>query len=341
MITKIVAHGSPVHLDELIALVLLRRYGEEKLPGISKAAFRTLVAEDNLEALLQDPSIVLLGCGNGAFDEHVFNGDKSKKDECTATLVAKFLNVHEDAKWRKIFKYVLHTDRNPSTLALDLASTVMRFQRQGMGLNSVLHYVEITVDAALKEQDEFFQADWNKIREEELVLHGERSLMAVIEGNDRTLVRQARFFGAAVVVVRNPDGHVQILTTNHLDLDMRDTLRTLRVLELKTQRAAIPEWKKLEQEGTIEEVPEWFFHAEANNILNGSDSRPDVPATKLSLQVIIEAVRTGLERNRFEPKRQEQCLQGVCSASPRNPCPWYDLGLSRCRAIRARMHQNG
>ena len=341
MIREIVAHGSPVHLDEFVGLILLRRYGEDKLPGISTASFRTLTANDNIGELERKDDTVLLGCGTGPFDEHVFNGDKSKKDECCATLVARFLDINEDPRWNKILKYTLHTDKHPPTLVLDLASSVIRFQKQGLELNAVIDYIEMTVQAVYAEQEKFFAANTEEIRREELVLGGDLHWMAVLENDNEALIRQARFLGAAVVVVKNSSGHVVVLTTNDFRLDMRDTIRTLRFLEqMKKGKVLVSDWEKLEQEGAIEEVPEWFFHKEAGNVLNGSRSRQDIPATGLTLSIIVEAVKTGLE-GRFEPRKQSTCLQGRCAATRNNPCSWYQLGLIRCRTIRIRQYRGG
>lgn len=336
MITEIVTHGSPVHLDELVGLILLRRYGNERLPGVSTAPFRTLTANDNIEELAGRDDVVLLGCGAGRFDEHVFNGDKSKKDDCCATLVARFLGINEDPRWSRILKYTLHTDKNPPTLVLDLASSVMRFQNQGWELDSVLDYTEKTVEAAYAEQVAFFDADISKIREEPLVLNGGSHWIAVIEDDNQALIKRARFLGAAVVIVRNSTGHTVVLTSNNLKLDMRDTARILRYLEQTMKgEVLVSDWGVLEEEGSIQEAPEWFFHEEARNVLNGSNSRPDLPATTLPLSIVVQAVQTGLQDG-FESNRESTCLQGRCTSTRDNPCSWYALGLLRCRATRGR-----
>lgn len=349
MITEIVTHGSPAHLDELMAMILLRDYGEEKLPGVSVATFRYLTKDDNLEELTRREDVVLLGVGasfrdstnaHRIFDEHVADGDKSQKDDCAATLAAKFLGLDQEFRWRKILKYVLHTDKNPPNLTLDLSATVMRFQHQGWGLHAVVGRVEPDLHAMLTEQGQFANISMESIQEEELTINGEKHWMAVIEGDDYQAPGFARMFGATVVVVKNPNGQVQVLTNNSLRLDMRDVLRILRSREEWTRGNRLNiQWRELEQEGTLTEYPTWFFHKDANNILNGGHARPDIPPTKLTLPDVIDAVKIGLERNRFEPRRQEKCQQGICTSTPKNPCQWYNLGLLRCRTVRAKTYR--
>ncbi|MBI2644330.1 MAG: hypothetical protein HYW95_02365 [Candidatus Wildermuthbacteria bacterium] len=350
MIKEIVTHGSPAHLDELMAYLMLADHGgEEKLPGVSKANFRCLTKDDNLKMLAHDEHVVLLGIGaefqnstnaHRIFDEHVFNGDKSKKDECAATLVAKFLGLDQQFTWRQILKYVLHTDKNPPSLTLDLAPTVIRFQRQGWSLSAVVRYADDAIHAKLEESQCFANVAMEKIHEEELDLGcGGRQWLAVIETDDVETSRFARFMGAALAIVKNPTGHIQILSAKHLRLDLRDILRILRLREQWIEnKYKVTDWRILEQEGTVAGIPQWFFHEEANDILNGGQARPDVPATKIPISMIVESVKLGLETHCFEPSRETRCKQGVCTSTAINPCPLYRLGLLRCRQIRAKMY---
>ena len=347
MITKIVTHGSPAHLDELVGALQLQWYGEEKLPGVSTATFRCLQPGDNLEELAQREDTVLLGVGAAfrnesnkyrIFDEHVANNDTSQRNECAATLVAKFLEIDHEFRWRKILRAVLHTDKNPPNLALDLSVTVMEFQLQGWGLTAVLRYTENTISAHLGKADQFAAVSLLPMRQVEFQLAGKQQWIAVIEGDDSKAPAFARFLGAAVVVVKNSSGHVQVLTTNNFRLDVHDIVRVLRLREqwIKGEKSAIA-WRKLEQEGAIEEVPEWFWHKDSDNILNGGRSRPDIPATKIPLDTIVETVKICLEGG-FEPSRQEKCRAGICTSTLNNQCRWYNFALLRCRTIQVKTH---
>jgi len=345
IIKEIVTHGSPAHLDELTGIYLLQELGEKQLPGVSTASIRCITSEDNVAALAARKDVVLIGLGSGSFDEHVFNGDKSKKDECAATLVAKFLGIDQSPLWRRILKSVLHTDKHVPTNTLDLATTVMRLQtkKQAWSLQETVQYAKTSIEAARQAQEEFFRVPLQAIKEQKtLKINGEEHWMAVAEGDHPQLPAAARFFGAAVVILKNPNGQVQILTRSDLRLDMRDTVGILRVFELKARGVKareLPPWKRLHEEGAIEEVPEWFLHQDAHNILNGGRSRPDISPTKLSLATVVSAVEIGLQINWFQPQRTEKCTQGVCTSTPQNPCSWYQLGLFRCSAVRRQMHR--
>lgn len=336
MITEIVTHGSPVHFDELLGLLLLRQYGEERFPGVETAEFRTIMEGETREELLDRKDVLLLGIGDGPFDEHPLP-EIELKQECCATLVAKALGLDNNPRWTRILRYAVHTDKSRPNLALDLSRIVMLLQAHGKTLSQVVQYTKDAVEAAYAEQDTFFKVNLMDIERVPLRLGGAESWIAVIRKNDSALPRMARYEGAAVVVIRHADDHTQILTTSHLGLDMRDVIRILRIKELEKRGITgdnLPRWVDLERQ-ICEAVQEWFFHLDANNILNGGRSNPDIPATKLSLEEILWAIRTSLEGG-FEPQRQQTCATWQCSSSPTDHCPWYPLGLLRCRGIRGR-----
>lgn len=353
MIRQIVTHGLPAHLDELAGCLWLKWYGEKKLPGVSKAIFRPIQGGESVAELAARDDTILLGLGGGPYDEHAFNNVPAKEGECCATLVAKALGIDQDFCWRKTIKAVLHTDKNLPSTGLDLARTVVNLQNQGWGLNAVLHYTEIAISAAYEDQKAFSQTSLQNVREEPLTINGEPSFIAIAEEDNPNISRLMRFFGGAVVVIQNKTSHIQVLTNNQYHLDVRDILRVLRILELKKKGGikktlAWEDWKRFEEMESLEEVPEWYFHKDANNVLNGGQSRLDIPATKLSLTEAVGVVKISLEGH-FEPGHEKSCREGKCTSVPpkpgppkidgRKPCSWYELGLLRCRRIRVKSNQ--
>lgn len=327
MIKEIVTHGTPVHFDELVAYMLLREKGGAKFPGAETARFRTITENDDVEALEKDGNVILLGLGGGDFDEHAAGQTKDKAKECCATLVAKHLGLDEDICWKRILNYTLHTDKNPPKLALDVASTVIRLQQQGMGLQSVYHYAKVTIEAAYQDQKAFTQTTLSNVKEEPVRINGQDSFIAVAQGNDPHTSKYMRYFGACVVVIKNDNEHIQVLSNKEFNLDMRDILRVIRIREQqKNGGIKVADWKILEKEESIPAIPEWYFHRDSNNILNGGASRPDLPKTKLGLEEVVEAVKLGLEGG----KECNQCTK---------PCNLYNLGLLKCRQLRFAAHK--
>jgi len=130
---------------------------------------------------------------------------------------------------------------------------------------------------------------------------------------------KAREMGAAIVIQRNSDGHVQIFFNNKI-LGAQvveiaeDLIEVLRLKEISLD----PDLSKnllriksiLRSTGKIEEVPQWyFFKGEKGGclILNGSLTSPDVPVTRIPLEEIIEftkdTLRNYLENNLMGRRR--------------------------------------
>src|SRR3989344_9190822 len=133
-IDTIVTHHRP-HLDEIVAIWLLRKFGEEKFPGINSAKIvyvdagsgpRNGMKEKEWEA----KGILPIGVWGGCFDEHPTAGTERKEKECAATLVAKVLGVEDDPALEKILKFVTNDDLNASSSPFDLSYVVKLLNQQ-------------------------------------------------------------------------------------------------------------------------------------------------------------------------------------------------------------------
>jgi hypothetical protein len=334
-IAEIVTHGGAVHLDELVGYLQLKWHGEEMFPNVSKAVFRQISSGENTDVLGKKKNVILLGLGGGQFDEH---GDQQKTNECCASLVAKTLGLDKDFAWGKIVKAVKHTDRNVPTLTLDLSRIVASMQRQGYGLQAILSYVEVGIMTTLKDFREFARTDISKVKEVKLKIGQQEHFIAVAETDDLNVSKYMKFMGAAFVVAKNSSGHVVVLPGEGFRSETKDILRILRIWEqTKRNDRQEKDWRVLESESLISSLPFWFFNPDNGDILNGGTSRPDVPQTVLSLNEIIDAIKLSSGKE-FEPKHG--CGKTLfCNSTPRDKCPWYPLGLFRCRSIRKITYQ--
>src|SRR3954464_7736739 len=89
---KIIAHPQP-HLDELVAMFLLRDYGPRFYRGIDYAKLEFIRPEDVLGSRtpeeLEAEGILLIGVGGGRFDEHGAAGEAKTLGKSAASLVAE------------------------------------------------------------------------------------------------------------------------------------------------------------------------------------------------------------------------------------------------------------
>jgi len=121
-INTILMHQQP-HLDEVVAVTILRLYGEALFPGIGKAQIRFIEADIlGTESEWDSQAILPVGICKGRFNEHR-NGTPTGRleGECAATLVMKYLGVYDNPELQKLRDETLEGDENPTNTPTQLA----------------------------------------------------------------------------------------------------------------------------------------------------------------------------------------------------------------------------
>ena len=343
----IVTHVAP-HLDEIVAVWLLQKFGESKFPGMKSVEldFWSTGGEtpDNRSAVdYEKEGILLVGVGGGRFDKHPVNGVK-KEGECAATLVAKELGIAEDPSFGQILDFVKNSDLKGGGNPFDLANLVKTLHSQFPDdPEKVIEWAMLGIEAKYQEQVSFLTSvkeEFDRLAEvEEIQGPNGRSLRMVTIESDNTqmsqLARSVHGGYSAVIIQKQSSGNVQIFTNKYYGLTLYDIVQMIRLAEQQAKgRAVTSDWKTLSSEGKVEGAEEWYFHQTGQMLLNGSLTARNVPPTRLSLDQIKEIVRIGINPELFEPSYSEHCKTGNCLATRSNPCPWYQYGLKRCRTIR-------
>ena len=126
-IKKIVTHLRP-HSDELVALMLLRKFpeGEEKFPGIRNAEISFLSTGELKDGKTAEDfsDTVFLGCGGGIFDEHATSKKEREDGETCVTLVAKYLELEKDPALAKILFFIKEEDLKGSKVKNELPMVI-------------------------------------------------------------------------------------------------------------------------------------------------------------------------------------------------------------------------
>lgn len=347
-VQTIVIHPKP-HLDEIWATTMLVAWGEEYFPGIKDT---TILADGtggktfdgtNAEALLAD-GFLLLGIGGGIFDEHPTIGNNGKKGECTSTLVAKYLDLLDVPFLQKVMEYVTRSDLKAKSDPFGIAS-VIKAMNEDCPTEEVVRWGMNALLAKCRQQKRFLEAEetYATARVEEIPAGQGRTIKMVTAKTDNTEFHKfARSQGCGIIVQQSSSGTVQILTNKKLELDMRDVVRVIRLEEQWTEDdVQTDDWKALEADGKVAGADNWFFQQDAGNMFNGSTSHPDVQPSRIPLSIIQDLVRLGIDSERFEKNREATCRTGVCKSTRNDECPWYPLGLLRCRKIRYEQSQKG
>lgn len=349
-VTQVVVHDK-LHLDELLALWLLLRFGQEAFPGIETAVLeisgtggKTIDGRQAEEWELE--GALYVGTGGGRFDEHRDEG----KGKCCAQLVAEALAIEDDPALGKIMDFTVRGDTKGGNHPFDIAYMVKTMHSIGEPLAKVLSWASQALQAVYADQQRFFGALAMEFKEEARIStvpnpkeDGEPRVICAIESDEPAIDRYARSkhgCDAAAVIVKNSKGQVQIYANKKKGVYLDDAAVMIRLAEQrKAGQIKTSDWKVLAAEGNkIEGAEAWYYHPEGRFLLNGSLTAPNVPPTLLSLNEIMDLVRIALTPA-FEPARAEQCRQGKCASSAKNPCPWYQHGLKRCRQIRFQRHE--
>ena len=122
-IHTILTHRDP-DIDEIVAIHLLKRHGELKYPGISKANIVT-IAQRNTEGKsaeeMEREGVLCIGVGRGRFDEHPSENRARVEGECAATLVAKDLSMRDDQVAKSNIEYALEKNYSANTWEFEIA----------------------------------------------------------------------------------------------------------------------------------------------------------------------------------------------------------------------------
>ena len=347
---RIVTHARP-HLDEIVAIWLLRKFGEVRYPGIGTANIDYwsnggTTPDGRSASAYEKEGALLIGVGGGRFDEHPGVGVERKKSQCAATLVARDLGVIEDPALDMILDTVAQNDLKGHGNPLDLANLALVMYGQ-MSHEQVIAWVTDGLEARYAERTKFFGQAAKEFAEkamvEDIVRPSGKVKLAVIESDDDQVAKFAKTkdgCNAAVTVQKRSSGNVQIMTNKKFGIKLYDVVKAIRYEEqVEAGKIVTSDWKALESEGKVAGAENWFFHEEGQMLLNGSLTVTDMLPTRISLEKIVELIKIGLEIDSFEPRFAEKCLKGKCASSKGNPCLWYAYGFYRCRTVRFQMGQ--
>ena len=346
MYKYIVTHNRP-HLDEIAAIWILKKFGEQIFPGISTAQlifWETGGQTPNGRSAQEydNEGYLLLGVGGGRFDEHP-GDDQRKKEECAFTLVMRALGLIDEPYFEKIITFVKNNDLKGAANPFDLAQITQSLHQQHPNdPHKVIEWVSIGLESKFQEQIHFWTVTKNefidKAKIEEIPGPGFTIKLVTIISDDEQISKFARSeqgCNAGIIIQRKTSGNVQIFTNQKFGLRLHDVVQMIRREEQKIKGKIITsDWKTLCIEGRVEGAEEWWYVEKMQCLLNGSTTANNVIPTLLTLEKIVEIVKIGINPQLFEPVRSDKCEQGICNSTNRNPCPWYNYGLSRCRKVR-------
>ena len=338
---RILTHERP-HLDEIVAIWLLRKFGEQRYPGIARAEVSFTSIRKLAEAGLKPEDYeaqgtLLLGIGGGRFDEHPTMDEGRKAGDCATTLVAREIGVSDDPSLAKILRFVRAADVEGNASPFDVSYVVkLLHARYPDDPHRVIEWALVAIEAKYQEQLRFFtviKPEFDaKARVEEVAVGKKRLRIVTVDSDEDGIHKYARSeYGAraAIVIQRRSSGNVAVFGNKQAGVDLREAAKLIRLAEQEAKGIpALADEERLLAEGYAPGAEEWFYHRQGQMLLNGSLTQADVPPTRVSLDRILELVKIGIDPAQVKPLCQStgSCIGDVCD--------WYAWSLARCVQLR-------
>lgn len=314
MFTTLTSFAKP-QPDTVAAAFLLRKFGEEKFPGIStaKAEFWTRLPVGATWESLEEQGIILIDLGGGRFDHHRTQ-ENGKPQQCATELVAAELGLTDDPALKKLIAYARRDDlegkgtvsSDPLDRAFGLSGLLTNLNKAySDDLAGVTGIVLAMFGAHYQEEEnrtKIMPTEWRR-----LTLSGEALQWAHPHKQESLRVAQLRSDNSGfpgflkayhkfdIVIIRRTTGHVNIITSQSKDIDLAPVAAWIRGMTMQHKGVDAISSHTLHAPGKIDEVPEWYYDTAANTLQNGGVRPEGIEPTVLNDEQIAQALRKGLQ----------------------------------------------
>lgn len=306
--------------DTIIAIFILKRFGEERFPGISGAKYEVrprLVDGETEETLLKE-GIVPIDLGEGEFDHHA----KTTKTTSSA-LIAQYLGQKDNPALSKLLKFAERDDffgkgiisTDPLDRAFGLSGLIGSLNRKYVNEPSRVIEIILPILEAFYEEEERRAFELPKELQDKLAegkaftfavrQRGKKLSYIFIETDNASMagfLRSKNGGGHDVVALRLSSGHVNILTRPMQKVDLRSLVVLLRIQEAENRGVVVSDDpNKLAVTGVLAEVPEWYYDPATNSLLNGGPNPQSVSPTAIDPLELKKLLEVGLSEQLWTP----------------------------------------
>lgn len=307
-ITRIMIQKNP-RLDALAAVWLLQNTeaGEKRYPGVGEAQIEfwdtgTMSPDGKTWQEYLKEGTLLIGVGGGPFDEHPSKdfGDRKAKKLSATMLVAIDLGLEKHQLFKQLVAMVTQNDQNPVDHKDALSNIVKIMHRTVDDPRKVMAFASEAIDAIVASQAQFIEAT-EEFRAKATVKtitapDGTRCQIGFIESDNPQISAAARYRNndLAALVQRRESGRVAIFGNQHgLGVKMHRIVGAIRRAELiahDCRQKAIDHANILEEPGQLALVRNWCSQEPGGNMLNGSETAPNLEPTWLRDEEIMHVV---------------------------------------------------
>jgi hypothetical protein len=320
--------------DLLIALFLLKEYGDQKYPGIHQAHIEILDAlpEEENGTSLEYKGIISFGFNDGLF---IATESRSYSQQIANTLgladgiaVETFISIAEQKKQNE------HGD-----FYIILNGIIEEYSdKPNKTLKASYPVLKAHFDALQEELAPIATEYMNKLNAGEVmafVAPQKRNELRVIAINSNNpemaqFLHNQEEIQADVVCQKYESGHVSITTRYQSHANLDETIAILRIEEARKKKLPFDQinWNDLRMEDRMEHLEEWKYDKEEQTIFNTKAlGKPNKGATLLELKDLKLILQIGLDKSKLDRK----CPPVGCRGKK---CKFYFYNLDRCQRRR-------
>lgn len=274
--------------DTIVAIYLLKKFGNQKFPSIKNA---TITVNPKIGELGHQKNLengdLLVDSGGGPFDHH-----NTSESTCAAVLVAKDLNIYQDPSLKKLLNYALRDDqygmgtksRDQIDRAFGLSGIIGSLNKQfPLEPEKVFDTIYPLLEAhhkeelvRVKELPLLFEKLTNEKKTTEVILKSGNIKAILIESDNISMpgyLRSLSGGGYNIVIQKRSSGHVNILTKStpkkRVLLDRLVALVRGAEYFSTTGKNIEKKYPDLIVPAKISEVENWYYDPATNSIQNG------------------------------------------------------------------------
>ncbi|MFZ2769953.1 MAG: hypothetical protein WAZ50_02425 [Minisyncoccia bacterium] len=306
--------------DTIIAIFILKHFGEEKFNGVSTAEYVLLprIPEGQTEESLNAEGVFLFDIGGGVFDHH------NKAVQTTASsLIAEYLGVKTNPALSKLLQYAERDDfygkgtisTDPLDRAFGLSGLIGSLNKKYVKDSTPVIDIVLPLIEAFYAEEEKRAFEMPKELNEKLqsgkaetfnVRQRGKNLKCILIETDNTsmagFLRSKLGGGFDVVAIRLPSGHTNILTRPMQKVDLRSLAVLIRIQETEAQGIVLDgDPETFSHTGTLKEAPEWYYDGATNSILNGGPNPQGIKATSIDPFELRKILELGLSEQLWKP----------------------------------------
>ena len=338
-VVKKIVLSPKLNTDTIVAVLLLKEFGEKKFPNIKQAPVEFLGDQPSKEKTdqLEKEGNLVLGFSTGRF------GVSQSDNQCLSLLVAGKLEIKKEPSILFLLKYVekdcqkkglesLDCRFEISLLVNDLIEACPENPRQV--LEQILPILRTHINQQKQKGSQVIPEiekleDSNKLKEISVLQDRKALKIALLECQDEGLLyylQAQRTYD--VIVHRQPSGYTNILTRRSRSINLHDVAGILRVIEAQKKKAVlkVASADELFKSRRLAGVEEWMYDPVTNSLLNSPGDSESIDPTRLSLDEIAKILNAGLNFNYYN----DLCPRDSCI---KDQCPLFEFYLPRCRRI--------